>query len=122
VSVVDCGIAVNPDGVRAMTEGGINFALTAVLNAEITVEDGVVQQSNFHDYPVLRIGQAPEVEVHIVPSTGEPSGVGELGVMLVGPAVANAVWAATGIRVRRLPIDRRLLARAVTPSASSTGA
>lgn len=111
VSAVDCGIAVNPDGVRAMIEGGVNFALTAVLNAEITVEDGAVQQSNFHDYPVLRISQAPAVDVHIVPSTDDPSGVGELAVMLVGPAVTNAIYAATGVRIRRLPIDRRLLAR-----------
>jgi isoquinoline 1-oxidoreductase beta subunit len=109
VSAVDCGIAVNPDGVRAMTEGAINFALTAVLTGEITIKDGAVEQSNFHDYQVLRINQAPEVEVHIVPSTEEPSGVGELGAMLVPAAVANAVFAATGVRVRRLPIDSELL-------------
>jgi isoquinoline 1-oxidoreductase beta subunit len=111
VSAVDCGIAVNPDGVRAMTEGAINFALTAVLTAEITIKEGAAQQSNFHDYQVLRINQAPEVEVHIVPSVEAPSGVGELGAMLVPPAVANAVFAATGVRVRRLPIDPRLLKR-----------
>ena len=109
VSAVDCGIAVNPDGVRAMTEGAINFALTAVLTGEITIRDGAVEQSNFHDYQVLRISQAPEVEVHILPSLEEPSGVGELGAMLLPPAVANAVFAATGVRVRRLPIDPRLL-------------
>jgi isoquinoline 1-oxidoreductase beta subunit len=111
VSAVDCGIAVNPDGVRAMTEGAINFALTAVLTGEITIKDGAVEQSNFHDYQVLRINQAPEIEVHIVPSTEDPSGVGELGAMLLPPAVANAVFAATGVRVRRLPIDPRLLKR-----------
>jgi isoquinoline 1-oxidoreductase subunit beta len=111
VTAVDCGIAVNPDSVRAQIEGAVNFALTAVLTAEITIKDGAVRQSNFHDYPVLRINQAPEVDVHIIPSLAEPSGVGELGVMLVAPAVANAVLAATGVRVRRLPIDPHLLRR-----------
>jgi isoquinoline 1-oxidoreductase subunit beta len=109
VSAVDCGIAVNPDGVRAMIEGAINFALTAVLTGEITIKNGAVEQSNFHDYQVLRINQAPEVEVHIVPSIEEPSGVGELGAMLLPSAVANAVFAAKGVRVRRLPIDPQLL-------------
>ena len=109
ISAVDCGTAVNPDGVRAMTEGAINFALTAVLTGEITISDGRVQQSNFHDYQVLRMTQAPDIEVYIVPSTAEPSGVGELGAMLIPPAVANAVFAATGIRVRCLPIDSKSL-------------
>jgi isoquinoline 1-oxidoreductase subunit beta len=111
VAAVDCGIAVNPDGVRAMTEGAINFALTSVLTGEITIKDGAVEQSNFHDYQVLRISQAPDIEVHIVPSAEDPSGVGELGAMLVPPAVANAVFAATGVRVRRLPIDPQVLKR-----------
>ena len=109
VSAVDCGIAVNPDGVLAMTEGAINFALTAVLTGEITIKNGEVQQSNFHDYQVLRINQAPQVEVHIVPSTEPPSGVGELGAMPLPAAVANAVFAATGFRVRRLTIDPQFL-------------
>lgn len=110
VSAVDCGLAVSPDGVRAMIEGGTNFGLTAALNTEITVERGAVVQSNFHDYPVLRFHQAPQIDVHIVPSTKDPSGVGELGVKLIAPALANAVFAATGVRVRRLPIDHRELA------------
>jgi isoquinoline 1-oxidoreductase beta subunit len=109
VSAVDCGIAINPDGVRAMTEGAINFALTAVLFGEITIKDGCVEQSNFHDYRVLRLNEAPEIEVHIVPSLEEPTGVGELGAMLIGPAMANAIFAATGVRVRRLPISRNPL-------------
>jgi isoquinoline 1-oxidoreductase beta subunit len=110
VSAVDCGIAVNPDGVRAMTEGAINFALSAVLTAQITIKEGAVEQSNFHDYRVLRLNEAPEIQVHIVPSSADPSGVGELGAMLLPPAVANAIFAATGIRVRRLPIDPKSLA------------
>lgn len=109
VSAVDCGIAVNPDGVRAVNEGAINFALTAVLTGEITVRGGAVEQSNFHDYQVLRMNQAPEIEVHILPSSSDPAGVGELGAMLIAPAVTNAVFAATGVRVRRLPIDPQLL-------------
>jgi isoquinoline 1-oxidoreductase beta subunit len=109
VSAVNCGTAVNPDGVRAMAEGAINFALTPVLGGEITIKDGAVEQSNFHDYPVLRIDQSPVIEIHIVPSTERPEGMGEPGVPPLAPAVANAVFAATGVRVRRLPIDTRLV-------------
>ena len=108
VSAVDCGTAVNPDGVRAMTEGGINFALTPVLGGEITIKDAAVEQSNFHDCQVLRMNQAPEIEVHIEPSTEGPQGMGEPGVPPLAPAVANAVFAATGIRLRRLPIATQL--------------
>ena len=104
VSAVDCGTAVNPDGVRAMLEGAINFALTPVLTGEITFQDAAVKQSNFHDYRVLRINQAPDIEVHLIPSDAPPEGMGEPGVPPLAPAVANAVFAATGKRVRRLPI------------------
>lgn len=110
-SAVDCGLAVNPDGVRAMTEGGINFALTAVLTGQITVKNSAVEQSNFHDYQVLRINESPEIDVHFARSLEPPSGVGELGAMLVAPAVANAIFAATGVRIRRLPINAALLQR-----------
>jgi len=92
-----------------MTEGAINFGLTAILTGEITIKNGAVEQSNFHDYQVLRISEAPEIEVRIVPSNDDPTGVGELGAMIIPAAVANAVFAATGVRVRRLPINPELL-------------
>ena len=105
VAAVDCGLAINPDSVRALIEGGINYALTPVLSGEITVKEGAVEQSNFHDYRVLRMADAPEIEVHIVPGGKDPrGGVGESGVPPAAPAVANAIFAATGKRLRRLPI------------------
>ncbi len=104
VCAVDCGVAVNPDMVRAQMESGIIFGLSAALYGEITLKDGQVTQSNFHDYPILRINEAPRIEVHIVPSHAKPTGVGEPGVPPIAPAVANAVFAATGKPVRRLPI------------------
>jgi isoquinoline 1-oxidoreductase subunit beta len=110
VSAVDCGTAVNPDGVRAMTEGAVNYALTPVLNGEITIKDGAVEQSNFDGYQVLRLSDAPDIEVHIVASNEDPGGMGETGVPPLAPAVANAIFAATGKRIRRLPIDTASLA------------
>ena len=104
VCAVDCGRVVNPDSVKAQMEGGIIFGLTAALKDEITLDRGRVQQRNFHDYPMLRINESPKIEVHIVPSTENPTGVGEPGVPPVAPAVANAIFAATGKRVRKLPI------------------
>ena len=104
VCAVDCGRVVNPDTVKAQMEGGIIFALTAALKTEITLENGRVQQSNFHDYPMLRIYEAPAIEVYIVPSEEKPTGVGEPSVPPVAPALSNAIFAATGRRVRRLPI------------------
>jgi isoquinoline 1-oxidoreductase subunit beta len=106
VCAVDCGRAINPDVIRAQMEGGIGFGLGGVLYGEVTLDKGEVQQSNFHDYRVLRIEEMPRVEVHIVPSTEAPTGVGEPGVPPIGPAVANAVFAATGRRVRNLPFTR----------------
>jgi isoquinoline 1-oxidoreductase subunit beta len=104
VAAVDCGQTVNPDTVKAQLEGGIIFGLTAALKTEITLDKGRVQQRNFNDYPMLRMFESPVIEVFIVPSTEHPTGVGEPGVPPVAPAVANAIFAATGKRVRRLPI------------------
>ena len=104
VCAVDCGRVINPDTVTAQMEGGIIFALTAALKTEITLENGRVQQRNFHDYPMLRMFEAPAVEVFIVPSEEKPTGVGEPSVPPVAPALTNAIFAATGKRVRRLPI------------------
>ena len=102
---VDCGIAVNPDIVRAQMEGGMGFGLSTALGDAITLADGIVEQDNFDSYQVLRMSQMPEVAVHIVPSTLDPTGIGESGVPSIAPAVANALFAATGKRVRRLPLD-----------------
>lgn len=97
----------NPDSARAQIESGINFALTPVLSGEITIKDGAVAQSNFHEYEVLRIDDAPDIEVHLLPGTGDPrGGVGEAGVPPLAPAVANAVFAAIGKRLRRLPVSK----------------
>jgi isoquinoline 1-oxidoreductase beta subunit len=105
VCAVDCGIAVNPDNVRSQVEGSVGFGLSAALHGAITLKDGVVQQSNFNDYAPIRISEMPKVEVYIVASAEKPTGIGEPGVPPVAPAVANAIAAATGKRVRSLPIS-----------------
>lgn len=107
---VDCGIVVNPDTVRAQLQGGIIFGLTAALYGQITIDKGRVQQSNFHDYRMLRINEAPLVEVHIVPSGEPPGGMGECGTVAAPAALTNAIFAAVGKRLRTLPIDRDVLA------------
>jgi len=105
VCAVDCGTVINPDSVAAQMEGGIAFGLTAALKAAITIDRGRVQQDNFNNYPLLAIDEMPAVEVHLVPGDGRsPTGIGEMGVPPIAPAVANAVYTATGIRVRHLPI------------------
>ena len=101
---VDCGQTINPDTVTAQLEGAVGFALSAALYSEITLQDGRVQQSNFHDYRLLRIHEMPAVEVHLVPSGAPPTGVGEPGVPPVAPALGNALFRLTGKRIRRLPI------------------
>jgi isoquinoline 1-oxidoreductase beta subunit len=104
VCAVDCGIAVNPDTVAAQIEGAVAFGLTATLKSAVTVEAGGVLESGFRDYPLLTFSEMPEVEVYIVKSVEAPGGIGEPGVPPIAPAVANAVFAATGRRIRRLPI------------------
>ncbi|MEX2123787.1 MAG: xanthine dehydrogenase family protein molybdopterin-binding subunit [Woeseia sp.] len=104
VCAVDCGIAVNPDVIVAQMESGIGFGLSPLLMSEITLNEGQVVESNFHDYQVLRIDQMPEIEVHIVPSTEPPTGVGEPGTPPIAPAVANALFAATGKPFHSLPL------------------
>ena len=101
---IDCGLAVNPEGVKAQMESGIVFALSAVLHGEITFEKGAVKQRNFHDYPVLRMHETPLIETHIVQSSAKMGGAGECGVPPLAAAVTNAIFAATGKRVRELPV------------------
>ena len=110
VCAIDCGVAINPDNIRSQIEGGIGFGLGAILAEEVTLTGGEVDQANYDSYTPLRIDAMPEVEVHIVPSTARPTGVGEPGVPPIGPAVANAVYAATGKRIRVLPIAKAMQA------------
>jgi isoquinoline 1-oxidoreductase beta subunit len=109
-SVVDTGIAVNPDTVIAQLQGGLIFGLTAALYGEVTIDKGRVQQSNFNDYRMLRIDQVPKIDVHVVKSGESPGGIGETGAAAGPPALRNAIYAATGVPLRRLPIDRSLIA------------
>jgi isoquinoline 1-oxidoreductase beta subunit len=109
ISAVDAGIVVNPDTVIAQLQGGLVFGLTAALYGQISIEKGRVQQSNFHDYRMLRINQIPQIEVHLIKSGEAPGGIGETGTTGALPALVNALSAATGIRLRRLPVDREVL-------------
>ncbi|HUR97694.1 MAG TPA: molybdopterin cofactor-binding domain-containing protein, partial [Pyrinomonadaceae bacterium] len=109
VCAVDCGQVVNPDTVNAQMEGGIVYGLTAALYGEITLKDGRINQQNFYDYKMLRMNEMPKVEVYIVPSTEKHGGVGEPGTPPIAPAVVNAIFAATGKRIRSLPIRREEL-------------
>ena len=110
VCAVDCGQAINPDGIIAQMEGGIVFGASAALWNEITLDKGRVQQTNFGDYRMMRINEAPVVEVHIVNSRDEPGGIGEPGTAGIAPALTNAVFAATGKRIRKLPVGEQLKA------------
>jgi isoquinoline 1-oxidoreductase subunit beta len=109
-AAVDTGIAVNPDTIVAQLQGGLIFGLTAALYGEVTIDKGRVQQSNFHDYRMLRIDQVPKIDVHVIKSAEPPGGIGETGVIGGPPALRNAIYAATGVALRRLPIDRSQLA------------
>jgi isoquinoline 1-oxidoreductase beta subunit len=105
VCAVDCGTAVNPDTVQAQIQSATVFGITAALYGEITLKDGRVEQTNFDSYQMLRIDEAPAIEVHIVQSTEPPGGMGEAGTSAIVPAVTNAIFAATGKRLRKLPVD-----------------
>jgi isoquinoline 1-oxidoreductase beta subunit len=104
VCVIDCGPVVNSDLVQAQMEGGIVYGLSATLKSEITIAKGGAAQSNFDDYPLLRIDEMPRVEVYVIPSTEKVGGVGEPGTPPIAPAVVNAIFAATGKRMRKLPV------------------
>jgi len=110
VCAVDCGTVVNPDTVKAQIEGGVIFGITGALWGEVTLKNGRVQQSNFHDVRVLRINEAPAIQVHLIRNREKPGGMGEPGTAVTAPAVANAVFAATGKRIRKLPLERQLRA------------
>ncbi|VIO65826.1 Isoquinoline 1-oxidoreductase subunit beta [Bradyrhizobium ivorense] len=112
VCAMDCGTVVNPNTVQAQLQSGINFGVTAALYGEITLKDGRVEQGNFDSYQMLRIDAAPAIEVHIVPSTEPPGGMGETGTSGIVPAISNAIFAATGKRLRKMPIDPALLKQA----------
>ncbi len=105
VSVIDCGYYVNPDNVKAQTEGNIIMGITAAVKGGITFSNGVCNQSNFHDYHIMRFTETPKMDIHIIDSGAAPGGVGEPGLPPIAPALGNAIFAATGIRVRKLPVD-----------------
>ena len=111
ITAADVGTLVNPDSVEAQLQGGLVFGLTAALYGEISIRKGRVEQSNFHDYRMLRINQMPKIEVHLIKSGEPPGGVGETGTTAGPPALRNAIFAATGVALNRLPIDRNLLAK-----------
>ena len=122
VSAIDCGRPLNPDIIRAQIEGAVVFGLSAALKQQITIEQGRIQQSNFHDYPLLRMHESPSIEVHIIPSELDPVGVGETGLPPIAPALANAIFKATGHRLRRMPLEdalREALAQPTQPPAPS---
>ena len=113
VCAVDCGTIVNPDTVQAQIQSRIIFGISAALYGEITLKDGRVEQTNFDTYQVLRMNEVPAIEVHIVESAEPPGGMGETGTSAIVPAIANAIFAATGKRLRKMPVDASLLKQPV---------
>ncbi|MGO9992456.1 MAG: molybdopterin cofactor-binding domain-containing protein [Steroidobacteraceae bacterium] len=111
VVALDCGVAINPSSVEAQIQGGVLFGLSAALYSGITIKHGAIEQSNFHDYRSLRINETPPVELHRIDSDQAPGGLGEVGTAIAAPALGNAIFAATGVRLRSLPVDRTLLAQ-----------
>jgi isoquinoline 1-oxidoreductase beta subunit len=109
VCAVDCGTVVNPDIVQAQIQSGIVFGATAALYGEITLKNGRVEQTNFDTYQILRMNEAPAIEIHIVKSAEPPGGMGEIGTSAIVPAIANAIYAATGKRLRKMPVDAAAL-------------
>jgi isoquinoline 1-oxidoreductase beta subunit len=109
VCAVDCGTVVNPDTVRAQIQSGIMFGITAALYGKITLKDGRIEQTNFDTYQILRMDQAPAIDVHIVQNFEPPGGMGECGTSAIVAAVANAIFAATGKRLRKMPVDAAAL-------------
>jgi isoquinoline 1-oxidoreductase beta subunit len=110
VAAIDCGIAINPSSIEAQVQGGLLFGLSAALYSAITLKDGAFEQSNFHDYRNLRMNEVPRVEVYRVDSLESPGGLGEVGTAIAAPALGNAIFAATGVRLRSLPVDKHQLA------------
>jgi isoquinoline 1-oxidoreductase subunit beta len=109
VCAVDCGVVVNPDTVRAQIQSAVVFGLSAALHGQITFKGGRVEQSNFHDYRPLRMNETPSFEIHIVKSSEPPGGMGEPGTSCLAPALTNAIFAASGKRVRTLPVQADFL-------------
>ena len=113
VCAMDCGTVVNPDTVQAQIQSGVMFGITAALYGEITLKNGRVEQTNFDTYQMLRMNEAPAIEVHIVKSAEPPGGMGETGTSAIVPAIANAIFAATGKRLRKMPVDSNVLKQPV---------